>query len=524
MKCLGLLAAAAATISSPGQGQVERLTDYPPTGVQLGNGWNSYTGAKTNDACVAAAVAADTGQHRWVSFSDIVDRSSLINSLSVSADAKVSSITGGGGSASVSFSRMVSLSTSNSNVGVNVWIIEGAEYAVPQSDLARVNTALATAAAQAASQGYTVPPSAQIAPVALNQGAIRLSRSPIDYERMARRSPLEFRSRCGDSFVSMVRRGSGIIGLASAATQTETEKNDFKASVQGSFGITQASASVASSMERMQSEDRFFLQYTQTGGAGSIIPTSLDKFKELVTTIGTQASPTTAAPYQIALTKYSAITRNADDRNSLMSDLADQYFRLDTIRRDLLDANANPDRYQLDAKVKPADIAPLETRVDRAMRAIEAEIARCGTKPNRCRFPRSVPRDDYEYRAAMPITKLAAAAWARHLAAHPAVVAATNALAAIAPTVRTGDHCVRFSFRVCQERSPDYGTNPAYTEAAAKLERAKQEEADYANAPTVDERRFQVLISDVNLARCDNHESACIDATRVEVLKTAMIH
>ena len=521
LAAFGILVASAWASSACAQSEI--VADYPATGVQLGNGWDSFIGSKTTSACIVAASASDSGQRRWVTFSDIVDTSSLVNSLSVSADAKISSIMGGSGSASVSFSRTVSISTSNSNVGVNVWIIEGAQYAIPPSDVSRVNQDLATEAAKAASEGFKSPTSAQLTPVLLNQGAIQLKAS---YSKLARMHPLDFRRECGDAFVSMVRNGSGLIGVASASTHTESEHSDFKAAVHGSFGISQVSASVQSSMDHMQSEGRVSLDYTQVGGQGLPVATSLNAFKDLVVQIGQQAKPETAAPYQIALTKYSSIRGYPSGTESLdlISKMADQYFGLETIRRDLLDANAHPDLYVLDGSVTAAQVSTLETEVDASMAAVKIAVEKCAKKPKTCKYPAKVPVDDYDYRSRMPITKEAAGAWFQHLAAQKELADATDTLTRTPTQVQNGDHCVRFSFRVCQERSPSFEANPEYARVQGRIAKAQEQVNALSSAPTIDQRRFDILVSEVNLARCQQRDATCINAERLDKIKVTMIH
>ncbi|WCR17485.1 hypothetical protein [Paracoccus alcaliphilus] len=62
---------------------VERTArEYPPTGVEIGQGWNSFLNRPSSNVCIEGTVLPLVGTHLAASFSSVQDRASYFESIS----------------------------------------------------------------------------------------------------------------------------------------------------------------------------------------------------------------------------------------------------------------------------------------------------------------------------------------------------------------------------------------------------------------------------------------------------------
>jgi len=156
--------------------------------------------------------------------------------------------------------------------------------------------------------------------------------------------PIKFRQSCGDSFVSTVRKGTGIQGVYSIVTHSEQEKQEIAGHLGGSYGPFSGSVSAQQRIERLQSESRTAIHYFQMGAAGSPIAVDDKGFRSLIQTIGVTAGPDSATPFEIGLVAYRTLPNYPKAKDARMADLdlmAGQYYRLFSLDRQINDMLQN---------------------------------------------------------------------------------------------------------------------------------------------------------------------------------------
>jgi hypothetical protein len=250
---------------------VQTFVPYPKTGIQLGSGWNSLVGQKVNGVCVLASPDADKGQTRDITYEEVTDTSSLMRSLSVTAEAKVGILQGGAANATASFAESAKLDNYGLNISVDIRITDGESFLVPVAD------------ASTAAKSFLKVGSRIESTTATNQAGTPIPAGTIQLTPWAAAlaaRPLEFLKSCGDSFVATIRMGSGIQGVYTVETRSDAEKQSTAASIGASYGSFSGSATANQLIETLESAGRVLIHYTQQGGDGTIFATD-DKTLEV---------------------------------------------------------------------------------------------------------------------------------------------------------------------------------------------------------------------------------------------------
>lgn len=130
------IAGAALAIGMPAlaQSSAPRTLSYPPTGVPLGNGWDSQGVQKTASICIEFDTASSQqGQEVNMERTLVTDQYSYSNALNVSADVQVKSAAGAGVDAKATYASKKQLDSSFMNVVDMVTVNNGWVYAAPKT-------------------------------------------------------------------------------------------------------------------------------------------------------------------------------------------------------------------------------------------------------------------------------------------------------------------------------------------------------------------------------------------------------
>lgn len=435
---------------------------YPDTGVQLGTGWHSTRLLKTNENCVVASQAEDKSEKRTQRFEEFTDTGSFMSSLSMSAKAKASWIIGASGSASGSLLRTYKMDMNSLNISVDLRIARGATYLVPKDE--------------GPEQG----------------NAIRLRSALVS---LAEKNPIEFRRRCGDAFVSSIFLQSGIQGVYSLYTRTQTERNEVKGKMAGAYGLFSASASAKQILDKMSKEGRLSIHYTQLGGTGTRVATTEGELRELVKELGTVAEG--AAPVEIGITYYSELPNFPQSQNAVDQDIgliADQYLRLEALINAMNDMRQNRYGYGL---FEAADLRRIELLQDSAIAQydrLKNTLQQCIPNDRDCVYPADLPRDDYDIRAQLPVRTIDIPDAEAALNQQDQVMQQMGALAQLPSTPAR-----EYQMRTLENQ-------------LAQLRRQRQQ--------VVLDTRFRIWIEEPSIARCNLGETAqCLSVQRRDELR-----
>lgn len=384
MRCRAVATLWLAVLSSPIQAADEdESAPYPDTGIILGNGWLANEGRKTAQSCVIADTGVIEGERRNLNYSELTDTASLMRALSISAKAKARSIFGGSLGASGRYGRTITHKSDSLQIFVNFTISKGTSYLQPKAD-------------------------------ALGDGAAAIALQP-SMAVLARTNPVEFRRRCGDGYVSTIKRRIALDGIYTFTTRSDEERRDIRGKMSGSFGTFEASGSSRETSERLEREGRLKIQFLQDGGEGLAVPLTDAAFRTLVSSLGSTSG--TAVPNQIVVSDYRSLPNYPQTGAAGPSEigaLADQYYRLmylDDVITDLVEEGTLGPSYTMSV----SSARRLQDDIRRETSAVKVAIERCVDSADPCRFPQGIDRHDYKFRAQMPISLFDVPGWYAHL-------------------------------------------------------------------------------------------------------------
>ena len=323
----------------------------------------------------------------------------------------------------------------------------------------------------------------------------------------------------------MIRNASGIEGVVSANTRNETEKTSASAAIRGTYGVASGSVTATQTMESMESQGRVSIQYHQIGGVGTVISTTPEAFRKLIVDIGPIANGQTSAPHHVGLMSYKRLAnyRSPFATNLDMEVMANQYYRLETIRRQLFEAISHPQNYVFNDKVPQDSMNSLATAVQQDMNKLSTALGKCADQPKTCRYPSGVERRDYTYRSKMPLSQVAAADWTELKAAQDGLPAAVAAHAATPAKLGGVRRCVTRILSACTNFTYDYPDNPQFAATKATVDQLNATIARLSGAKSIDEQRYRLFILLPAQQRCQSGENdVCINATEMAQFKSIM--
>lgn len=222
---------------------------YPREGVVLGQGWNSVLELPTTDVCVDFQEQEIAAHETRTTFNEIYNRYHLDRLLKVSASA---SYKGGIGSASgsASYSKQTTVNQNNNSILATISVLSGSRFAAPL---------------------YS---NGTYRPIALSAQFSAQVTSNAEPNSASQISPVEFLSRCGDSFVAYIEKGGELNSVFTFSEAQRKVAESFALSLKASgFG---ASGSLAASGHSITDEQNRFVDIDVIQLGGPRLPTPVD--------------------------------------------------------------------------------------------------------------------------------------------------------------------------------------------------------------------------------------------------------
>jgi hypothetical protein len=349
-----------------------RIADYPLDGVSLGGGWLSVAGTKTLGRCIIFQPRIDPAQDQSMTFVSVRDKDSLMQALEVSAEFQAKTAFGAGASGKAEFAKRVEIKSDFLSISVQATVRQGAQFVDAPN----------------------------------GSGSVRLTD---EMAALARRSPEQFLSVCGDSFVASLQAGAQLSALLTFKTTSREEQETIRASVSGSYIAVSASASVSNTLKTYSERNQLEIVYHHAGGSGSPLPVTE---AELLDRIRALPSDAAAAPqnWSLGLRRYDTLPnwpRNRSDwKLGEIESAARQYYRLATIYYDLFDILAERDKYYIGFGASLGSLKKLQDEIQAHMDSLSRGLHACMLEGSQnCVLEPSDMTADYEFRLQLPVRK-----------------------------------------------------------------------------------------------------------------------
>lgn len=374
------------------------MADYPATGVELGQGWSSAVGGRTDSICIKFRRASLSAQTKTFFMRSVVDRESLLDRLDVSAEVQFKAIVASV-DAKTKFAREVKIDSEYQSFLAHAQVQNGADYTAPIGsddddlvgrDLFELN-----------------PHTPNVMVLRTRSGGQQVDLDP-KFAKLARDEPAEFLRECGDSFVSAIVGGGEVDALLTFHRASKSDQTDISATIEGSGWGFQASGGTTKTLQRYSDSRELTLVYFQSGGAGDAVPTDQAGFLAKIAELPKLAhdAPTR---YKLTLQSYTSlpswptgVVTQRDGRTRAR--LAQIYGRLTTVRDELQTMLDHPSDYVLNHGVTIQSLKDSQDKLTLTLRRIEEVAAQCNDNPDTaCAIPADVPADDYSFRIHMPV-------------------------------------------------------------------------------------------------------------------------
>jgi hypothetical protein len=211
-------------------------TDYPPSGVILGQGWSSYLGQKTQAVCVTGVEKPIGTNTNFVSYHDVFDREQLSSLLDISAKMSYGSFSG-----RAQFSRSVAIDKSQRTILAKVRVGWGGSSLAPE----------------------LVAGKDSFPQIRLTDRVLAMLNDKAVIDKVA-----AFVAMCGDGYVSSIAVGGELDVVFNLQLEDKDVEESYSARAKGSFGAGGGSMSAAYAVKNT-SESKV-LSFTKTSSAGPL--------------------------------------------------------------------------------------------------------------------------------------------------------------------------------------------------------------------------------------------------------------
>jgi hypothetical protein len=231
---------------------------------------------------------------------------------------------------------------------------------------------------------------------------------------LARKSPADFRQKCGSYYVSAVTTGGELYGYISIETKNVKEKEALSAMFNAKKGLFKASGELDKTLEKEMSSRRMRVKVHELGGTSETVVSPeelMAKFKGFADAISKGA----ARPYKVSLQSYrtlpnfpalSQLSETERELEMIMT-FALQYMSL---LEDISYALGHRDQFVMPAGAEPA-LKALRTDIEKQLAIAETAAHEC-RKGATCSVPALRNADDLRgqlplrYRSTCQVTEL----------------------------------------------------------------------------------------------------------------------
>lgn len=254
-----------------------RSIEYPVSGVEVGEGWNSLKQETVRAQCVEFSKSEAGGQSATLSMKRVEDRDSLRREMDMgfatTAKAKFKL-----GSAEMSAKTRFFQSSKVENHSVNLLVaarvVNGVAFTAPSGDLPQVQ---------------------------LNTFG----------KKMWNKSAAEFQKHCGDSFISSITRGSELFALYGLTETAVANLKKFDGTFTGKGSYMGFSGSLSYDLKKLKevTKDRSVasLKYYHSAHRGLTIPSGEEGIKTSIEYLGSALELKDSYPFRINLMRYDAL-------------------------------------------------------------------------------------------------------------------------------------------------------------------------------------------------------------------------
>lgn len=402
---------------SPAIANEDTVIDYPESGVELGQGWNSFSVEKTTATCIVFQEARVQSQKKNMTMRAVTSRYQLDRELGISASASYKGIAGSiSGKASYASSAKIETSgttvaalarVDNGNISVSPpkdgYEARVAELITAGKTPEEINAAIGETATEVGERLRQILPDLasddidkrhrafdikKINAAAVRNGTAGTIRLAREFEDLAKNDPAKFRKVCGDSYVATISQGGDLAMLFNFETKSIKKQQDIAAELQGSgWGVT-AAGSMKNKVASVSEGTKTTLTYNQTGGSGDPIPTNLDELYDKIKTFPglVEKSPFN---YSLQLARYEELINwpaqkeNPHASYQAIDKLiysASVWKQLDNDLTTILNDSSDPfgiDGYLLGRGVKRAVLLDKQEEVRENLSAVEGAIKAC---------------------------------------------------------------------------------------------------------------------------------------------------
>jgi hypothetical protein len=373
---------------------------YPPDGVVIGQGWDSFTERGTQAQCVAVTEVAIESSSFDTSVEEIKSTFGLLKEQGMSASLG-GSFGGFGGSGSVSSTSSKKLETDFANVLFSFDASTGSTRAIGVGGAGESFAAFkaldadgkkAIETAQPAAQSYAFQMLAQ-EPRPRRGSAVELTPAAITW--LIRGDTATFQRVCGDGFVSAIHRGTRVRVLATFQSSNEKDKTTFAATLEAKgFGVS-ASGSYSSSTDEAALNTKTRYSISQQGGIPFPPPQKFDdllamfsKTENFIEKPG--AFAVTVTPYTTVANYPLAIGLESPQRLKRLGDYYVVLSDLYTLTSQALRYASNPalespyDRKMIEAYGGVPHLRKLKDAIHSDLKMLEAGITACYRNRSGC--------------------------------------------------------------------------------------------------------------------------------------------
>lgn len=454
------------------------VVDYPVSGAELGNGWSTLKGGKTNATCIEFRHAKEPAEDVEYSMMRVIDKEQLNQHLRLSAEMQAKSLLGWQASATAQYSRSLEIHSEALSLSIHAVVMPQAEF-VANDEL---------------KHGIFLTPE-----------ALSLAEKDIG----------KFLVRCGDMYIDSLQKSAGLDALLTFEYKTVDERESQSLAMSGSLGTLSGALNAGSSLKNQKEHHKLQIFVHTSGGSGLAIPVTeeelLSRLKNLsVDTKGAHISRSmTLKPYD-ELPNWPGKAMGVS-RLKQIFDLTSQYLRYRQVYDDISPMLQNPNEYIFPRAIN--DIAWIQDCIKNfILPPLKYQLAEC-MDGGSCDMPLQADYLDYEVRAGLPVRRLSyqhdievAALYSKFLAAH-----AADAATAAQIYSNQGGSSSSGGF----ETNSTLVANPAKAASAAALTAAQSAYIEKAkdNATEFAKATYRQWIAIPNVARCkiDPTQAYCLD-------------
>lgn len=208
----------------------------------------------------------------------------------------------------------------------------------------------------------------------------------------------QFRTVCGNGFISGILNGGEFYGVGEVSTRSESDRQDIAASVQAAYLTFQANASFSSSLQQAQQDSRLKIDLWKRGASTQPTPATLDGITAEANTFEANVGASGGSPRLVFLQDYGVVPGYVTNQPNVPSNVLaplQQMAALDaqfeTVQQDVVYVNNHAPQFLL----KPTTAAALNSISQQAVSArsaLQTNASQClQTAGQNCSTPAGLP-------------------------------------------------------------------------------------------------------------------------------------